>query len=214
MLSAIKSKLQWLEQGFAEVALPEGITLADVRDSVSKIQQKILADLFNQLSDGDPDCTVILPPGFSGVASAFHEQCEQLNVGGSLVMGVNAIDMCRGAIENEPANHALIVDQLCAAVRLHERFSNLLLQGPALREAWAELQSDELSRRNAHAAKLKHANSAKQREKEFILECWKEWQQDPARYASKAAFAADMLTKCEHLKSEKKITDWCREWER
>ena len=32
------------------------------------------------------------------------------------------------------------------------------------------------------------------------------------RYKSKAAFARDMLEKCEHLTSTKKIEDWCREW--
>lgn len=53
----------------------------------------------------------------------------------------------------------------------------------------------------------------KQKEKTFIYECWQRWQQSPETYASKAAFARDMLSKCEHLTSQKKIEDWCREWE-
>jgi hypothetical protein len=53
----------------------------------------------------------------------------------------------------------------------------------------------------------------KQKEKTFIHECWQRWQQSPETYASKAAFARDMLSKCEHLTSQKKIEDWCREWE-
>lgn len=53
----------------------------------------------------------------------------------------------------------------------------------------------------------------KQREKKFVRECWDTWQQNPESYKSKAAFARDMLTKCEHLESQKKIEDWCRAWE-
>lgn len=53
----------------------------------------------------------------------------------------------------------------------------------------------------------------KQKEKVFVCECWQDWQKNPDRYKSKAAFARDMLTKCEHLISQKKIEDWCREWE-
>ncbi|MFA7269473.1 MAG: hypothetical protein WC073_09030 [Sterolibacterium sp.] len=53
----------------------------------------------------------------------------------------------------------------------------------------------------------------KQKEKLFVRECWQDWQKKPDSYKSKAAFAKDMLTKCEHLESQKKIEDWCREWE-
>ena len=63
-------------------------------------------------------------------------------------------------------------------------------------------------------AKLAKDTDGKQREKAFILECWKNWQQSPSTYKSKAAFARDMLTKCESLTSQKKIEDWCREWEK
>lgn len=63
-------------------------------------------------------------------------------------------------------------------------------------------------------AKLKLANDPKQQEKSFIFDCWQSWQEKPDSYKSKAAFAKDMLTKCEHLASQKKIEDWCREWEK
>lgn len=53
----------------------------------------------------------------------------------------------------------------------------------------------------------------KQHEKSFVKECWQQWQINPESYKSKAAFARDMLDKCEHLKSTKKIEDWCRQWE-
>ncbi|WON74236.1 hypothetical protein [Nitrosospira sp. Is2] len=53
----------------------------------------------------------------------------------------------------------------------------------------------------------------KQKEKKFVFECWQQWQKAPHSYPSKAAFARDMLTKCELLTSQKKIEDWCRDWE-
>lgn len=56
-------------------------------------------------------------------------------------------------------------------------------------------------------------NDPRQREKQFVKECWREWREHPSRYASKAAFARDMLTKCSHLQSSKKIEDWTRSWE-
>jgi hypothetical protein len=63
----------------------------------------------------------------------------------------------------------------------------------------------------ASIEKLKH--DPKQREKQFVRECWNEWQKTPGSYKSKASFARDMLNKCEHLVSVKKIEDWCRQWE-
>jgi hypothetical protein len=53
----------------------------------------------------------------------------------------------------------------------------------------------------------------KQKDKNFVFQCWQQWQKKTHSYPSKAAFARDMLTKCEHLTSQKKIEDWCREWE-
>ena len=66
--------------------------------------------------------------------------------------------------------------------------------------------------KEAVAKKLK--NDKKQHEKMFVMSCWKDWQVAPSRYASKVSFARDMLSKCVHLVSQKKIEDWCREWER
>lgn len=55
----------------------------------------------------------------------------------------------------------------------------------------------------------------KQKEKAFVRECWERWAlKGESSYKSKAAFARDMLDKCEHLESQKKIEDWCREWEK
>lgn len=63
------------------------------------------------------------------------------------------------------------------------------------------------------AAKERLKRDPKQRDKKFVLDCWVEWQAKPSNYLSKAEFARDMLQKCAYLKSNKKIEDWCREWE-
>lgn len=65
-----------------------------------------------------------------------------------------------------------------------------------------------------YAALKKWGRDPRQKEKNFVFECWQEWQQNSGRYPSKAAFARDMLEKCENLVSYKKIEDWCREWEK
>lgn len=54
----------------------------------------------------------------------------------------------------------------------------------------------------------------KQNDKKFVFTCWQEWQNSPEKYSSKASFARDMLDKCEHIVSSKKIEDWCRDWEK
>lgn len=65
-----------------------------------------------------------------------------------------------------------------------------------------------------YAAHTKVAKDPKQKEKSFVFECWQDWQKNPDSYNGKAAFGRDMLTKCEHLTSQKKIEDWCREWKK
>lgn len=64
------------------------------------------------------------------------------------------------------------------------------------------------------AAKMRLKKDPKQQEKQFIKECWNNWQTNKSQYKSKAAFARDMLDKVENLTSAKKVEDWCREWEK
>jgi len=73
---------------------------------------------------------------------------------------------------------------------------------------------DNFKQRAIKAAKKRHADDPKQKEKHLVFECWIGWKVKPTQYKGKAAFARDMLDKCEHLKSQKKIEDWCREWDR
>ncbi len=73
---------------------------------------------------------------------------------------------------------------------------------------------NEYSYRAKLFAKIRLDLDPKQKEKKFIFECWQEWQIRPSQYKGKAQFARNMLDKCEHLRSQKKIEDWCRLWEK
>ena len=79
-------------------------------------------------------------------------------------------------------------------------------------ESGDERLAEARRRLGYEAAIEKLRRDPKQREKAFVRECWEEWQKNPGNYKSKAAFARDMLSKCEHLESVKKIEDWCRQW--
>jgi len=76
----------------------------------------------------------------------------------------------------------------------------------------AEFTENQRKKSAQNAAK-RHASDPKQDDKGFVFDCWKLWQEKPQHYKSKAAFARAMLDKCEHLVSQKKIEDWCRQWE-
>lgn len=69
----------------------------------------------------------------------------------------------------------------------------------------------EISRKGGRA---RWENDPRNFEKSQVKECWLAWQSHPNSYKSKAEFARDMLDKYEHLKTEKTITDWCRDWEK
>ena len=56
----------------------------------------------------------------------------------------------------------------------------------------------------AKGGKAAAANDPRQVAKGFVYECWKAWRADPARYRGKAAFARDMLDKCDTLKSKRR----------
>lgn len=77
-----------------------------------------------------------------------------------------------------------------------------------------EIKQEFVIRRARKAVAARLAKDPRQGEKERIKKCWLEWRDNPAYYKSKADFARQMLTECEHLTSTKKIEDWCREWEK
>lgn len=73
----------------------------------------------------------------------------------------------------------------------------------------------EVRKRLAYeGAVARHQKDPKQAEKVFIFDCYQEWRCNPGKYKSKADFARDMLDKCQHLTSQKKIEDWVRLWNR
>jgi hypothetical protein len=76
-----------------------------------------------------------------------------------------------------------------------------------------EYEESDHSVSSRNSAYARYAKDPKQKEKIFIFELWEKWQAQPKQYKSKASFARAMLEKCEHLTSQKKIEDWCREWE-
>ena len=67
-----------------------------------------------------------------------------------------------------------------------------------------------------HAAMTRIANDPRQKAKQYVFNCWQVWQEEPARYTTKADFSKNMLNQeqCRSLSSQKKIEDWCREWEK
>lgn len=103
----------------------------------------------------------------------------------------------------ETLNNLLDFHRIVTSIFLRARFFEGKKEGRVAQKA--------IMARNGALAKKK--SDPRQVEKIFIHECWKEWQKNPNRYASKAEFARDMLTKLDHLTSQKKIEDWCREWQ-
>lgn len=77
-----------------------------------------------------------------------------------------------------------------------------------------DVASDAISTKQREAARARVENDERQKDKQFVFQCWIAWQQNPSRYRSKSAFARDMIEKAEKLVSEKVITDWCRGWEK
>ena len=77
----------------------------------------------------------------------------------------------------------------------------------------AEMLIDKkrLMRQCANIGVEKHP---KQKEKLLLKKEWENWQVSPSDYKTKTDFARDMLTNYPLLKSEKVITDWCRQWEK
>jgi hypothetical protein len=124
-------------------------------------------------------------------------------------LGHHFLLACLEEIDFALVGLALNTDHLHAvisAVRAFGNYQAIATGNNDLQQARSELAF--------RAAKEKHAQDPKQAEKTFVFECWEEWQEHPEKYKGKAAFARDMLNKCEKLESQKVIEDWCRQWER
>ena len=75
-------------------------------------------------------------------------------------------------------------------------------------------RNDERKQFASLGGKARIANDPRQAEKAFVKDCWLEWQKKPGSYTGQAEFARDMLTKCENLKSQPAIENWCRVWKK
>lgn len=106
-------------------------------------------------------------------------------------------------IQNDLKDGGAIQSALLAAEML-DRARALMPHENSLRLARRQLAT------NAAVAKLN--NDPRQADKRFVRECWDEWQREPERYESQAAFARDMMAKCAHLTSVAVVERWCRAW--
>lgn len=121
--------------------------------------------------------------------------------------------LCFGCLE-EIAN-AIIGYELDGrgAIYCAIRASTLLADAQSL-DPEAKRVKDLRQRSAMHAALARHAKDPRQQEKRFIRECFDDWNANAARYSTDAAFARDMLSKVEHLRSAAKIEGWVRGWRR
>jgi hypothetical protein len=122
------------------------------------------------------------------------------------------------AIKKEPVKTVLGM-AIHSLARLHttniakEKIEALVETAKAVGHLHYMPLNTSLQERAKRAAEAKAQSDPRRKEKEFVHDCWIEWQSNPSNYKSKAAFARDMLTKCEHITSQKVIEDWCRVWE-
>lgn len=202
MFDVIEDKLKCLESGLSEMGRwldePWRIDVEEVRALLVKMRRM----------PGPPE----------QAAEKFKKMCTETGWYGQFLQAVNAIDVCRFFMTNDAKNQAMIIDQLCTAVRQHEKCLIGLDAGLVLPDAFEELRAERRSEEARRTGRAAHDQDpkkiAKQKAKEFVYDCWKGWRAKPSSYKSKAEFARDMLDKCEELRSQKKIEDWCRLWEK
>ncbi|GEM_PF-6412298 len=121
---------------------------------------------------------------------------------GLYLMGA-LLEIDSALIQNDLKEGGAIQSALMAAEML-DRARALMPHENSLRLARKQLAT------SAAAAKLN--NDPRQADKRFVRECWDEWQLEPERYESQAAFARDMMAKCVHLTSVAVVERWCRAW--
>lgn len=79
-------------------------------------------------------------------------------------------------------------------------------------QAYLEEYRAAKSNHGLNMVKIKLENDPKQKEKEFIFDCWNDWRQGKRVYKNQTAFINDMLEKNEFLKNFKVIEGWCTGW--
>lgn len=105
------------------------------------------------------------------------------------------------------------VDECELAVR-HAIHATNALAGAQAMDSESEVGRDARARLAKSAVLSRYKDDPKQQEKRFVRDCYQKWRDNGGPYRSKAEFARDMLQKCSHLTSQKKIEDWVRQWDK
>lgn len=113
-------------------------------------------------------------------------------------------------LQDEFISYFILSERLKQQILEHVLSTNKIVGRESIKYGMKKQKHDQAM----NNVKKKLDNDPKQKDKEFVKDCWKSWQENRNNYASKAAFARDMLDKCKYLSSQKKIEDWCREWEK
>lgn len=198
------------------------MTTNDTRDDLSKFASETMGvfyDLYcrigENLSPREFGDKYVVPArdGLGQSADEIYDELESARAHGLSGHDEHMFDIRIGcALVGESIRHRLNNDRDVAWRKIcdAQMFVGLLIGSLPTDDQRAGAHI-EVSRKGGLA---RHAKDPKQREKAFIRQCWTDWQRTPDAYKSKAAFARDMLDKCEHLMSTKQIEDWCREWDK
>ena len=131
----------------------------------------------------------------------------------------------------EPKNEQSenLEDELFSTVHRHISEGDLLIALDYLRRNEREISSYAAMlnklRTSEETAKETQTNFSKlggiakadptQKEKNIVYEWWLDWQKNPKKYKSNAAFARDMIKDLDHIEDVRTITEkWCPEWEK
>lgn len=132
----------------------------------------------------------------SAVACLFFNQADALAAGGGPFTEV--LDLVSEAFDLRGQSDSFSMwDGALTMAREDPHFQSELRSAQARKAALARLSLDP-----------------KQRDKAFVKECWEAWQNNREKYRTQAAFARDMLEKCDHVLDQRTIENWCRDWSR
>lgn len=126
-------------------------------------------------------------------------------------VALGCINVAKFTLEHKP--YKTFIDMILMA----ESFLfSLKYSMPLNTQVIKDIQARHRIENATRAALTRIANDPKQLAKQYIFNCWEVWQEEPEKYKSKADFAKMMLKleQCKCLVSQKKIEDWCRDFEK
>ncbi|MDO9313355.1 MAG: hypothetical protein Q7T97_02270 [Burkholderiaceae bacterium] len=105
------------------------------------------------------------------------------------------------------------VEEALESVTNATRLMNQVDAAGRVEKAAKAMQIKMDSQRASNRAKVRHAKDPRRLARDFVYQCWLDWQAKPSQYPSAAAFARSMLDKePDTLKSEVVISRWVRGW--